>query len=484
MTMPVRTRFAPSPTGDLHVGNLRIAVFNFLFARRHGGQFVLRIEDTDTLRNVEGGIERIQEDLQWAGLDWDEGPGRESEGEYGPYLQSAREGMHRARIRQLLDQARAYPCFCSDEEVEAVREEERTGPGCPGGCREIAPDEAEREREGGRPTAVRFAAPEGAVMIRDAVRGEVTFPAVDIRDFIIQRADGRPTYNFAVVADDLDMRITHVIRGAGHLSNTPKQALLFDAMGAPRPVFAHLPTVLGPDGRKLSKRTGAPGVRHLRAEGLHPLGVVNYLSLLGWSPGDDREVMSRDELIEAMDLERVGASDTMFDPEKLRWLSGRHIAGMELDDLVMVVAPYLDRDRFPLDTEGLRRGLEAVRSRLTAFAEVNEHLALVFADHEALGHGLTELAGIPSARDTLLAVRDKFMEVENWNADEVGAAVRFGGRTAGARGPELFHPVRLAVSGVRSGPDLGKVLVALGRDRTLELIHCALTRLTGRMDPA
>ena len=481
MNQPVRTRFAPSPTGHLHVGNLRIAIFNYLLARRHGGQFVVRIEDTDTERNIPGAIEGILEDLAWAGLGWDEGPDRD--GPFGPYLQSQRAGRHAAMVDLLLDRGLAYPCFCSDTELEGLREGARADPGCPGGCRHLPKAEAEARIGGGEPAAIRFAVPSGSVAILDSVRGEIRFPAADVGDFVIRRSDGRATYNFAVVADDVEMEISHVIRGAGHLSNTPKQALLFDALGSARPTFAHLPTVLGADGRKLSKRTGAPGVRNLREAGMHPVGVVNYLSLLGWSPGDDREVLTMAELTADMDLDRVGASDTMFDPEKLRWMSGRHLATMDAASLTTAIEPWLDRARFPNLPSSPVAAIEAVRSRLETFGEVNDHLALVFASEEALQAGWEELRQEPDAAPTLQAVRQRLGTVEGWAEDELSREVREAGKETGARGPALFHPVRLALCGHRSGPDLGKVLAALGKERTLALLDGVLQRLTTVMDP-
>jgi len=481
MSQPVRTRFAPSPTGHLHVGNLRIAIFNYLLARRYGGQFVVRIEDTDTERNIPGAVEGILEDLAWAGLNWDEGPDRD--GAYGPYLQSQRAGRHAEMVDLLLDRDLAYPCFCSHAELEGLRDGAREDPGCPGGCRYLPNAEGQARVGGGEAAAIRFAVPPGSITIHDAVRGEIRFPGTDVGDFVIRRADGRATYNFAVVADDVDMKISHVIRGAGHLSNTPKQALLFAALGSEQPTFAHLPTVLGADGRKLSKRTGAPGVRNLREEGMHPVGVVNYLSLLGWSPGDDREVLTMDELTAAMDLHRVGASDTMFDPGKLRWMSGRHLAAMDTGSLTAAIEPWLDRVRFPDLPPSPIAAVEAVRTRLEAFGEVNDHLELVFAGEPALQSGWEELRQEPGAAPTLQAIRRRLGAVAGWSEDELSREVREAGKELGTRGPALFHPVRLAVCGNRSGPDLGKVLAALGKERTLALLERAIQHLTTVMDP-
>jgi glutamyl-tRNA synthetase len=475
----VRTRFAPSPTGQLHLGNLRIAVFNHLFTRHHGGSFVIRVEDTDEARNVEGSLDGILDDLAWAGLDWDEGPGRE--GAFGPYLQSARGERHRSRALALLEAGAAYRCFCADETGgdswgrggagQGAEDGPEGGPpprGCPGGCHALDPARARARAEQGEAAAIRFPVPQNAIHVQDEIRGDIKFHGKDMADFVILRADGRATYNFAVVVDDVDMRITHVIRGSGHLSNTPKQALLFDALGAPQPVFAHLPMVLGADRRKLSKRAGAEGVRRLREEGYLPDAVVNYLSLLGWSPGDDREVLAREELVAEMSLDRVGVSDAVFDDEKLRWMSGQHLALLDLDQVVRRVEPFVDRDRFPVEGDHLRRCVAAIRTRLQVLSDVNDGLALLYPGQAALEAGVDEARGEGAdAVAAVEAVRRALSTVESWDAEELGRVVREAGKEVGARGPALFHPVRLALCAARSGPDLGLVLVALGRDEAL-----------------
>ncbi len=474
----VRTRFAPSPTGHLHLGNLRVAVFNHLFTRHHGGTFVIRVEDTDQDRNVEGALEGILADLAWAGLDWDEGP--DVGGAFGPYHQSERAEHHRGRALELLRAGKAYRCFCIEEpgvdpwgrSAGGPDEAAAGGPparGCPGGCDALDPAAARLRAEGGEAAAVRFPVPQERIVVEDAIRGEIAFHGRDMADFVILRADGRATYNFAVVVDDADMRITHVIRGSGHLSNTPKQAILFDALGAPRPVFAHLPMVLGADRRKLSKREGAEGVRRLREEGYLADAVVNYLSLLGWSPGGDREVMTRAELVAEMSLEGVGASDTIFDDEKLRWVSGQHMARLELDELVRLVEPFVDRDRFPLHGDALRRSVEAIRTRIQVLSDVNEGFALLYPGAEVLRRGVEEARNEGAdAEAVVLAVRHALAQLPSWEAEALGQAVREAGRQAGAKGPALFHPVRLVLCGARSGPDMGLVLAALGRDEALE----------------
>ena len=473
--MSVRVRFAPSPTGRLHLGNLRIAAFNWLFARRHGGRFVLRIEDTDPERTVPGSEASILDDLRWLGLRWDEGP--DVGGPFAPYRQSERAPLHRAAVDELVARGRAYLCFCTAEELAGHRSATAGGEVLryPGTCRELSDARRAELSSSGRASVVRFRLPESdAVVIDDAVRGSVVFPMADLDDFVLLRTDGRATYNLAVVVDDVGMGITHVIRGAGHLSNTHKQALLFDALGRDRPVFAHLPTVLAPDGRPLSKRHGAQSLDHLRAQGYHPAAVVNYLSLLGWSAPDGREVLALDELAELTSLERAGAADTVLDPEKLRWMSGQHLAAMPLDDLVEAVRPWLEGSGIP--EAALPATVAALRTRLHTLSEIREHLPLLHPPADALAGAHTELRGHPEAERVLAAVRRHLAEQGSWEAPPLGAAVRAAGKEAGVGGARLFHPVRQALTATTSGPDLGLVLAALGREE-------ALGRLAGALPP-
>ncbi len=474
---PVRTRFAPSPTGEMHVGNLRTAIFNWLFARRHGGEFVLRVEDTDTARNVEGSLGRLLAALQWTGIEWHEGP--DVGGPCSPYRQSQRVERHRQRALELRDRGLAYDCYCSQSDVAAARTRERARPGCPGGCRQLgARGGSSGAHPGSGPPALRFAVPDDKIQVMDRIRGPIRFHGRDIGDFVVLRRDGRATYNFAVAADDADMKISHVIRGAGHIPNTPKQALLFDAMGVERPVFAHLPTVLASDGSKFSKRTGAPGVALLAAEGYHPDAVVNYLSLLGWSPGDDREVMSPSEIAEVLTLDRVGASNTVYDPDKLRWLSGEHIARMPLGALTRAVAPHIDRDRYRVDGIDLEAVVGLLRSRIHAFGEMNEALAVLFPSGGAARAAVAEVASQPEENARLLgAVEQRLEALEEWTADGAARAVREAGRELSRGGAALFHPVRLALSGARRGPDLGKLIHALGRRKALARLRDVRERI-------
>jgi nondiscriminating glutamyl-tRNA synthetase len=455
---------------------MRVAAFNWLFTRKHGGDFILRVEDTDAERNVPGSEALICDDMRWLGLDWDEG--LEVGGPHGTYRQSDNGDAHRRAAERLLAVGRAYRCWCTEAELEETRERVSGGDVLrySGRCRRLSAEERARKEAQGRPFVLRFAVPEGleSVEIQDAVRGTVSFPPSDLHDFVILRANGTATYNFAVVVDDVDMEISHVIRHVGHLSNTPKQALLFDALGHPRPVFAHLPTVLAPGGGKLSKRTGSAGMEELRARGFEPDGVLNYLSLLGWSSEDEREVLSRAELVEKISLERVGRSDTVYDPEKLRWLSGQHIARLSTEQLVEKVQPFIDFARFPLAGDALGVAVETIRTRLYTYGEVNEHLRWFFPPSSELESAQSQVREDPQARDVLAGTLKRLREVEPWKPDALSAAVREAGKEMGVRGPALFHPVRKAVTGDESGPDIGGIMAALGREVVTERVEATL----------
>ncbi len=477
----VRTRFAPSPTGSLHVGNARLAILNWAVARHHGGEFVLRIEDTDLARNLAGAEAELMEDLRWLGLEWDEGPdaGAGDVGPHSPYRQSQRLDRYDAAARSLLERGSAYRCFCTAETLEAERERARAEGRSfryPGTCRSLDPDDAARRARAGQPHVLRLATPgDGAVVVADAIHGEVRFDAAEIGDFVLVRPDGIPTYNFAVVVDDVDMEITHVIRGAGHLSNTPHQILVYRALGAPLPVFAHAPTVLGPDRKKLSKRSGARPLRALREDGFHPDAVVNYLSLLGWSSPSGEEVLEPERIVREITLDRVGAADVVFDPDKLAWLSARHIDRMPLEDLARATRPYLVGTRFAslLDAR-FPDVLAAVRSHLSTFHDVVRHL------DPFLGRDPEEPAPLDAdGRRLAAALRHRLETLEPWGDDAIDAAMRLVGKEVGARGRSLFMPVRLALTGAEHGPPLPTVIRLQGRERALRLLADAAAERTG-----
>ncbi|MBC7188878.1 glutamate--tRNA ligase, partial [Candidatus Aerophobetes bacterium] len=341
--MQIRVRFAPSPTGELHIGGVRTALFNWLFARHHGGRFILRIENTDIARSQEDFTKSIIENLKWLGLNWDEGP--EVGGEYGPYFQLERLPIYREMAEKLLKEKRAYLCFCTPEELEAKKKKMREAGIAPvydGRCRNLSPQEKRKFEEEGRKPAIRFRVEKkGQVEVKDLLRGNVRFDCRILGDFIILKSDGTPTFNFANVVDDALMRITHVIRGDDHLSNTPRQLLLYEALGFKPPVYAHLPMILGKDGSKLSKRHGATSITYYREKGYLPWALINYLALLGWSTVDSQQFFTKEELIEKFSLERVNRSPAIFDPQKLEWMNAEYIRKLSTEELARLLIPYL-----------------------------------------------------------------------------------------------------------------------------------------------
>src|SRR5687768_4429184 len=339
---PVRVRFAPSPTGYLHVGGARTALFNWLFARAHGGTFVLRIEDTDAGRSSWDMVQGIVDGLRWLGMDWDEGP--DIGGPHQPYFQSQRLEQYRAMADRLVAEGCAYFCYCSADTLNAKRQAaEAAGGGWmyDRACRTLPPDEIARLEAAGAPRAVRFLVPEGATAFEDVVHGAIRFDNANIEDFVVLRSDRQPTYHLSVVADDIDMAITHVVRGDDHVSNTPKHVLLYQAFAAPPPEFAHVPLILGSDRKRLSKRHGATSVMEYQRMGYLPEAMVNFLSLLGWSPGGDRELLVREELVGAFTLEGISGGNAVFNPEKLDWFNQQHIMRLPIDELTGRVAPLL-----------------------------------------------------------------------------------------------------------------------------------------------
>ncbi len=455
-----RFRFAPSPTGSLHVGGARTAILNWLLARRSGGVLVLRIEDTDIGRNVEGAEQQLLEDLEWLGLTWDEGPG--VDGAVGPYRQSERAEIHRGAALRLLEAGFAYFCDCPPT-TEAGTERR---PRCQ--CAERPFDGSWREG-----SSVRFAAEDRAeVLVSDAIRGQVVFPGDAVEDFVLLRSDGRATYNFAAAVDDAAMGITHVIRGADHLNNTPKQVEVHRALGAEPPLFAHIPLILGPDRQKLSKRHGATSVAEHRRLGYLPEALVNYLSLLSWSSPTGEEFLERDRLIAEVELERVGASDAVYDPEKLRWLSHRHLQTLAPAELQTRAVPFLGAAADRIPAERLPDALEAVRERVSVLSELEAELAPfggpATPEQLAARDALREDDG---AAALLAAAADRLAGLSPWSAEAIGGAFRDVGRERGARGRALFRPLRVALTGEEHGPDLSRIAMVLGQERAVHLLR-------------
>lgn len=472
--MKVRTRFAPSPTGELHLGNARTAVLNWAFARRHRGAFVLRFEDTDLDRSVEGAESRIREELDWLGLEPDEGPFRG--GPYGPYRQSERLHLYRDHAERLLESGHAYRCYCTPEELEDRRRAAREAgepPGYDGRCRDLDPREEAALRAEGREPSVRFRVAGGEVSFRDRVRGRISVAASDIGDPVILRSDGRPTYNFAVVVDDVLMEITHVIRGADHLANTPTQVLLYRAMGAETPEFVHVPLVRAPGGGGLSKREGAEALSAYREEGYHPDAVLNYLTLLAWSSPSGDEFLTRERVVSEVDLDRLGSSDTEVDPDKMRWLSGRHISAESDEVLADRLTSFLPGAGLELTDRECRALAEVLRERIHLFTEGVEAAREIFGPPDPGPEAREALEGA-EARTVLECARRVLQELDGWSREALHEAVARARERSGATGPGFYHPLRAALTGVLEGPQLGDVLYLLGPSRTLVRLEAAL----------
>lgn len=472
MNEEMRFRFPPSPTGQLHVGNVRTALYNWLLARKSSGKFVVRIEDTDVVRSTRENEEKLLEDLRWLGLDWDEGPGAAQPD--GPYRQSERLEIYQEKISELLKQGMAYHCFCSPEELEAERQRalaEKRPPKYSGKCRALSAADVQARMDAGEQAAVRFKVEEGpAVAWEDLVHGELSFEREVIGDFVFVRSDGMPAYNFAVVVDDALMRITHVLRGDDHISNTPRQILLYQALGFELPRFGHLPMILGPDGSRLSKRHGATSVEEFRNRGYLPEALVNFLALLGWNPGTEQEIFSRDELIEAFSIERVNRSAAIFNFEKLDWLNGQYLRSLSNDQLLERAAPFLREHGFLADDpEGNVKDwylllIDAFASSATTLADLAESCRLAFEFHpekDLLTPEAKEVLSVEGADAVINTLLEELSGVGGLNAESFKALVNSVKGKTGVKGKNLFHPIRVAITGRASGPELAKLVPLL-----------------------
>jgi len=489
-----RVRIAPSPTGPLHIGTARTALFNYLYARHVGGTFVLRLEDTDQARSTAGFERDILDHLHWLGLEWDEGPaagGREERGPFGPYRQMARLPLYAEAAARLVAEDRAYPCYCSPEQLDADRkaqEDARLPARYVGRCAALTPEErAAREAEGRRP-AIRFRIEPGVVAFDDLVRGRVEIDAAALGgDLVILRGDGTPLYHFTVVVDDAAMGITHVIRGEDHLSNTPKHILLFRALGHPEPVFAHLPLILNPDRTKMSKRKSQTAAKDYVAEGFVREALVNYLAYLGWSPGTEEDVLSLDEIVERFDLAAVQKGGAIFDRARLEWLNGQWIRRLADDDLVERLAPFLEAewvagliDRNPERSE-IAALLPLVRERLPVLGAIGELVGFIFTDAIDLDPALlvpkrwergTARAGLAAASREIDAAG-----ADGFTTDGLEATLRGVAESNGWKAGDLFMAIRVALTGKTATPPLFESMVALGRERTLERLDRAARAL-------
>ena len=476
-----RVRFAPSPTGYLHVGGARTALFNWLFARRLGGTMVLRIEDTDVERSSPEMVEGILDGMRWLGLDWDEGPN--VGGPYGPYFQSERLDRYRAMAARLVAQGSAYYCYCTPEILKAKRGAgiEKYDRTC---CALTAGDVAARE-QAGTPRAVRMKVPEGTTRFDDLVHGPIEFDGANIEDFVILRSDGHPTYQLSVVSDDVEMAITHVVRGDDHISNTPKQILLYRAVGADLPQFAHVPLILGPDKKRLSKRHGATSVMEYARQGYLPEAMLNFLALLGWSPGGNQELFTRDELVRAFALEGISGGSAVFNPEKLDWFNQQHIAMLPPGELARRLEPLfraegLWNDAFLGDRHawffGVIELLKPRVKRLDDFAAQGRFFFTNVIEYDPAA--VDKHLRVEGMREHLAVLEAAFAALESFDEVSTEAALRATADARGVKAASLIHAVRVTVTGKAVSPGLFEVLALLGRGEVRRRFRTAVELVT------
>jgi glutamyl-tRNA synthetase len=459
---PVRVRFAPSPTGSLHVGGARTALYNLLFARREKGTFILRIEDTDVERSREELSQQILSAMEWLGLDYDE----------GPYHQSKRYDLYHAAAERLIVEGKAYRAFETPEELEAERkkaEAEGRSHRYSGAGRRISPGESDRRARSGERFVVRLKMPSEPIVVEDLIRGRVEFPSEALDDFVLVRSDGHPLYHFSVCVDDADMRITHVLRGDDHLANTPKHVALFRALGAPVPRFAHLGMILGTDRKKLSKRHGAAAVEEWRDQGILPEALFNFLALLGWAPGEDREILSREEMEREFSLEHVGASPSVFDPEKLLWMNAQYMARMPAEELLNRSELYAEGG-LPERAMALR-AIELHRTRARTTIEMGRALSTYAndpSDYDPDGVRKQVRGETPALLEKLI---ERLETVEDWRTETLETALRGVAEQSGVSAGKLIHPTRLALTGTAVGAPLFDVIALLGKETSLRRLR-------------
>ena len=479
----VRVRFAPSPTGWLHVGGARTAYFNWLYARKHGGAFVLRVEDTDVVRSSVTSEQGVLDDLRWLGLEWDEGPDRE--GPHGPYRQSERLPLYQEHAERLLASGRAYRCFCTDADLETRRQLALSlgrPPHYDGRCRKLDAADSAARAAAGEAHSLRFAVPARDWVLEDEVRGQVTFPAGMVGDFVLLRSSGLPTYNFACVVDDHAMAISHVLRAEEHLANTPRQMMLYDAFGWTPPRFAHVALILNRDRTKMSKREGevAVAVGDWRRAGYVPEALLAYLALLGFHPGDDREVLTRDEMLGAFTLDRLGKSGSVFDAAKLRWMNAHwlhHASGAQLADWVAAAGPdappFLPAAAGAWPRATLERVLQAIAGNLATLADLPGELAPFLSESPVLEEAAAEALRAAGAADVCAAAARALAALADWRADAVKSAIQTLAPGLGVKGRALFQPIRAALTGRTHGPELPLVAELLGRERCVARLERA-----------
>lgn len=478
MSNDIRVRYAPSPTGHLHIGNARTALFNYLFARNQGGKFIIRIEDTDKKRNIEGGEESQLKYLKWLGIDWDESI--DVDGGYGPYRQSERNDIYEQYYKELLDKGLAYKCYCTEAELEAEREaqsDSKEFAGYSGRCRHLTAEEREQFEREGREPSVRFHVPEGKVYaFDDMVKGHVSFESDGVGgDFVIVKKDGTPTYNFAVAVDDYLMKISHVLRGDDHISNTPKQLMIYEALEWKAPIFGHMTLIVNESRKKLSKRDESiiQFIEQYEELGYLPDALFNFITLLGWSPGGEEEIYSKEELIQAFTPERLSKSPALFDKQKLAWMNNQYIKKTEIEKLVEISLPHLVkagrvRDHMSEEELGWTKDLIALYQEQMSFgAEIVELSGLFFKDEVDMDDEAKAVIADEDVPVVLGAFLEEVEQSAEFNADHVKSIIKAVQKGTGQKGKKLFMPIRVATTGQTHGPDLPKAIALLGREKVI-----------------
>lgn len=483
----VRLRFAPSPTGYLHIGGLRTALYNYLYAKNNNGKFILRIEDTDQTRLVGDALENLVQSLKWAGIQYDEGVYIEDgrivqKGEYGPYIQSERLDIYKKYVDQLIESGHAYYCFCSKERLDAVRDEQKIKglvPKYDGFCRSLSLDEAKARIANGEEYVVRLKLPKNYdVHFKDLVRGDITINTDDIDDQVLLKSDGYPTYHMAVVVDDHLMNITHVVRGEEWLPSTPKHIYLYEVFGWDKPVYVHLPTVLNKERKKLSKRHGDVSVDDFKDKGYLPEGLVNYLALVGWSPEDNEEILSMDELVEKFSFERVSKAGGIFDKDKLDWVNGHYIRDFDLGRITDLAIPYLieadliDEEFAKNNRDWLEHLVDMVKESLSHMSEVVGKVEFMFNNNiEVEDEEAEEQLKSKGTKSILQAMKEVLEGVEEVDEELSSTMMKTLQKSTGIKGKNLFMPTRVALTGSLHGPEFTKVLYLLGKQNILERIQ-------------
>jgi len=486
MAVPVRVRFAPSPTGKVHAGNIHTAIFDYLLARHTGGTFILRIEDTDVGRKEEGAVEHMMEALKWLGLDWDEGPG--IGGPYAPYYQSQRLPFYKEAVEKLVAQGDAYYCYCSPERLETMRKEQeaRKQPtGYDRACRNLTSEQRKaKEAEGIKPV-VRFKVPlEGHTDFHDLIYGDITFEYKNIDDFVMLKSDGYPTYHLANVVDDTAMKITHVIRGEEWISSTPRHLLMYKAFGYTPPVYVHMPMIVGADRAKLSKRRGAISILEYRDMGYLPEALFNFLVLIGWSLDDKTEILTHQQIVENFSLERMGKNAAAFNQEKLDWMNGVYIRNLNPDELTDRLMPFLDKYlrpevKRPLDVDYIKQIVPLIKERIITLKDAADYASFFFVDE--LQYDLAKF--VDKKTDTAMTLKalksaeEKLIPLVNFDKDQLESALRALAEELGIKAGQLFNPLRVAITARDATPPIFETMAALGKERCLKRIQSAISIL-------